>query len=164
MLRPSFFMQNLTTTHLTDLRDRGQIIVPAGRGRTSFIDVRDVGAAAAVVLTENGHLGCVYSLTGAAALSYYDCAAILSRASGRTITYTDPSGRAFAAHMRKLGLANEFVRVMRGIYLICKLGLAARVTDELPRLIGRPPISFERFARQNAALIMGSDRHEDSPA
>jgi uncharacterized protein YbjT (DUF2867 family) len=57
MLRPSFFMQNLSTTYRADIRDRGLIEVPAGDGRTSFIDVRDVAEVAARVLGRAEHLG-----------------------------------------------------------------------------------------------------------
>lgn len=44
-IRPSFFMQNLTTTHLPEIRDEARIFVPAGDGSTNFIDVRDIGEA-----------------------------------------------------------------------------------------------------------------------
>ncbi len=154
MLRPSFFMQNLSTTHLADIREHDQIIVPAGSGRTSFIDVRDIGAAAAKVLTGSGHEGKAYALTGAEALDYDECAAILSDVTGRRITYARPSGRAFAAHMRERGHPTEFVSVMRAIYMVAKLRMAATVTTDLYDLIGHDPISFRRFAEDNRALFL----------
>ena len=152
MVRPAFFMQNLTTTHLADLR-AGRIVVPAGNGRTSFIDVRDIGAVAALTLAEDGHVGKAYSITGGEALTYDECAALLSEASGRRIVYTRPSGREFARHMAAQGFPPDYVLVMRGIYLVCRLHLAGRITDELPRLLGRPAISFARFARDSAPLL-----------
>jgi uncharacterized protein YbjT (DUF2867 family) len=155
MLRPSFFMQNLTTTHLADLQ-RGVIVVPAGNGRTSFIHVRDIGAAAAVVLTEDGHLSEAYAITGSEALTYAQCADLLSDASGRPITYTRPGDRAFARHMKTQGFPPDFIKVMRGIYLICRLRMGGRVTDELPRLIGRPATGFADYAHQVAPLLNGA--------
>lgn len=152
MVRPAFFMQNLTTTHLADLR-AGCIVVPAGNGRTSFIDVRDIGAVAALTLAEDGHVGKAYSITGGEALTYDECAALLSEASGRRIVYTRPSGREFARHMAAQGFPPDYVRVMRGIYLVCRLHMAGRITDELPRLLGRPAITFARFARDSASLL-----------
>jgi uncharacterized protein YbjT (DUF2867 family) len=152
MVRPAFFMQNLTTTHLADLR-AGRIVVPAGNGRTSFIDVRDIGAAAALTLAGYGHVGKAYSITGAEALTYGECAALLSEASGRRIVYTRPSGREFARHMAAQGFPPDYIRVMRGIYLVCRLHMAGRITDELPRLLGRPAITFARFARDSASLL-----------
>ena len=152
MIRPAFFMQNLTTTHIADLR-AGRIVVPAGNGRTSFIDVRDIGAVAALTLAAPGHVGMAYSITGSEALTYAECAALLGEATGRRIVYTRPSGREFARHMATQGFPNDYIRVMRGIYLVCRLHLAGRVTDELPRLLGRPPIAFAQFARDSAHLL-----------
>ncbi len=153
MLRPSFFMQNLSTTHLEDIVSRGEIVVPAGNGRTSFIDVRDIAAAAVAVLTQPGHIGRGYSLTGSEALTYSDCARLISEASGRTVVYTKPSGREFAAHMAKQGHSADFIKVMRAIYLVAKLRMAGTITGELRELIGREPITFAQFARDNAALF-----------
>ena len=92
-LRPSFFMQNLSTTHRSEIRDRNEIFVPAGHGKTSFVDVRDVGAVAALVLSSpvTEHLNRGYELTGSEALSYGEVANILSSVLGRKITYRNPS-------------------------------------------------------------------------
>jgi len=163
MLRPSFFMQNLSTTHLEDIVTRGEIVVPAGNGRTSFIDVRDIAAAAVVVLTEDGHTGRGYSLTGSEALTYSDCARLISEASGRTVVYTKPSGREFGKHMATQGCDADYIKVMRAIYLVAKLRMAGTITGELRELIGREPITFAQFARDNAALFAGmADESLDS--
>lgn len=90
-------MKNLSTTHLADIRERDEVFVPAGGGRTNFIDVADIAEAAAVVLTEPGHLGRAYELTGSQALTYDEVAMTLSRACGRTIEYARPSRKEFAA-------------------------------------------------------------------
>lgn len=153
MLRPSFFMQNLTTTHLADIRDRGEIILPAGGGRTSFIDARDIAAAAVVVLTEDEHLGRAYALTGSEALTYAECAAMIAEECGRPVRYASVSGRAFARHMASLGHPAKFITVMRGIYLVARLRMAATVTDELRALIGREPTTFRQFAADHAGLF-----------
>ncbi|MEZ0077400.1 hypothetical protein [Planotetraspora sp. GP83] len=73
--RSGFFMQNLSTTHAAEIRDEGLIMVPAGRGRTSFLDVRDVADVAALALSQDGHAGRAYTPTGSVALTYIssDC-------------------------------------------------------------------------------------------
>lgn len=153
MLRPGFYMQNLSTTHLADIRDRGEIVVPAGRGATSLIDARDIAQAALTVLTRPGHVGRSYSLTGPEALTYAQCARAISDATGRSVRYANPSSRAFAAHMRANGHPEEYVTVMRGIYLLAKLGMAGRITDDLALLTGREPTTFERFALDHADVF-----------
>lgn len=151
-LRPSFFMQNLSTTHLTDIRERGEIYVPAGGGRTNFIDVADIGEAAAVCLATPGHERMAYEITGTQALTYGEVAAILTAACGRPITYPRPSSREFKAHMRSTGHADDFIRVMSSIYAIARFGMAAGTTDTFEALVGSPPRTLRQWAEENAAL------------
>lgn len=146
-LRPSFFMQNLATTHRADLRDRDEIYVPAGRGRTSFIDARDVAAIGVRALTEGNHRNAAYALTGDEALCYAEVAARFSEVLGRDIRYANPSILGFIRRMRGQGHPWPFVLVMTGIYLTARFGLAATVTDDLERILGRPPTSMRAFIR-----------------
>ena len=75
-LRPNFFMQNFSTTYRDDIRNHGQISVPAARARTAFVDTDDVGRVAAHVLTHPGHLRKAYTLSGEQSLSYFGVAEI----------------------------------------------------------------------------------------
>jgi uncharacterized protein YbjT (DUF2867 family) len=152
LLRPSFFMQNLDTTHRLDIKDHNEIYVPAGKGRTSFIDVRDIAAVAARTLTEDGHVHQAYPLTGSVALTYGEVAEIFTRILGRTITYTNPSLPAFTARMRSYGHAYDFIVVMIGIYTTARLGLAAFVSDDCDRLLGRAPITVEQYVEDYHAV------------
>ncbi|MEF2278160.1 SDR family oxidoreductase [Deinococcus sp. YIM 134068] len=155
-LRPSFFMQNLTTTHLPELR-KGEIYVPAGKGRTSFVDVRDVGEAGAVVLTGDGHANRAYELTGSEALTYEEVARRLTAVTGHPIRYTDPNPITFFRHMRARGVATGQIVVMEGIYATARFGLAGRVTPELAGLLGRSPRTVDEFARDSVPTILGEN-------
>ena len=146
-LRCSFFMQNLNTTHRTEIRERDEIFVPVGSARTSFIDVRDIAAVAAVALTEPGHEGQAYDLTGSEALDYWQVAEIMSQILGRKITYRNPNPLRFlASHLRR-GTPLTFALVMTGLYLSTRNGMAERVTGEVERLTGRKPIAFAQYVR-----------------
>lgn len=144
-LRPSFFMQNLSTTHRDDIKERGDVFVPAGNGRTSFIDVRDIAAVGAKALLE-GHRNVAYPLTGDEALTYDDVARELSLALERKITYSNPSAFRFYRAWRARGKPTPFILVMIAIYTTVKLGFAAKITDDTRRLLGRPAITFRQFA------------------
>lgn len=146
-LRPSFFMQNLSTIHREDIRDNNDIFIPAGKGKTSFIDVRDIAATAVKVMTELGHENKAYSLTGDQALDYYQVAEIFTTVLGRQIVYTNPSIFKFAYQMYKRGLGVDFIAVMMGIYTTVRLGLAAKVTADVAQLLQKAPISMEEFVR-----------------
>ncbi|HMQ30614.1 MAG TPA: SDR family oxidoreductase [Chloroflexaceae bacterium] len=152
MLRCGFFMQNLSGAHRAEIRELGEIIVPAGRGRTSFIDVRDIAAVAARTLTEDGHAGRAYPLTGAVALDYFEVASVLSQVLGRAIVYRRPSLLRFARFQLARGAAPAFVAVMAGIYTTTRLGMAATVTPDAARLLGRPQRTLRAFAEDHAAV------------
>jgi len=145
-LRCSFFMQNLNTTHRLEIKNRDEVFVPVGKARTSFIDVRDIGAVAAVTLTQPGHARQAYDLTGSEALDYWQAADILSDVLGRKITYRNPSLiNFFVTHLRR-GTPFMFALVMTGLYLSTRNGMAEPVTGEVERLLGRLPIPFRQYA------------------
>lgn len=139
-------MQNLDTFYGDDIRLRDEIFVPAGRARTSFIDVRDIGAVAGKVLIEGGHEGKAYELTGSEALDYYQVAGTFTRTQGRQITYKRPTPKEYAARQKALGVADEFIDVMRMLYWTVRLGMGQKVTPELGELLGRAPITMVQYA------------------
>lgn len=145
-LRASFFAQNLVEVHADGIRERDELFVPAGSGETSFVDARDVGAVGAACLAEPGHGDRAYDLTGPEALDYDEVARRLSAVLDREITYASPSAREFVRRERARGRPLAFVLVMLGVYTTARLGLAGRVSDDVERVLGRPPRSFETFA------------------
>lgn len=156
-LRPSFFMQNLSTTHRDEIRLRNEIFVPAGNGRTSFVDVRDIGAVAALALTSSTgeylHKG--FELTGSEALTYGEVADRLTAVLGRKITYRNPSILRFVwQKWRQENTPLGFTLIMVALYTVSKLGRAARLTKETERLLSRPPITFGQFASDYRAVWM----------
>lgn len=162
-LRPSFFMQNLSTTHRQDIAEHDEVFVPAGRDRTSFVDTRDIADVAVRVLTEAGHENRAYELTGSEALSYGEIAATLSDELGREIRYANPSPLRFWRRMRRRGTAAGYVLVMIALYTVCRLGLASRVTPEMEELLGRAPRTFREFAREHASAWQPSRTRAQRP-
>lgn len=151
-LRASFFMQNLSTSHAREIREAGVIDVPAGTGKTSFVDVRDLAEVAALALAEPGHQNRAYDLTGSEALDYHAVAGILSEELGRPIVYREPGLPGFVWRRVQAGTPLPFALVMGAIYTTARLGKAAKVTPDLEQLLGRPPGSLRAFvARERAA-------------
>jgi hypothetical protein len=139
-------MQNLDTFYRDDIRLRDELFVPAGRAKTSFVDVRDIGAVASLVLSEEGHLNRAYTLTGSQALDYYEVAEIFSQVQGRPIRYARPTPSQYAARHRAKGVPEEFITVMRSLYWTVRLGIGAKVTPELGQLLGRASINMRQYA------------------
>jgi len=146
-LRSAFFMQNLSTTHRDDIRLHDDLMIPAGSGKTAFVDVRDLAAVAALTLTEAGHARRAYELTSDEALSYDEVARILTEVLGRTIRYPHPNVVQFWERMHGRHLSVGFVLVMTALYAVAALGKAGHLTGDTRRLLGRAPITFRQFAQ-----------------
>ena len=144
-LRAGFFMQNLNTVHLEDIKTRGELFIPAGNGKTSFIDIRDIAAVAIRTLLENEHINKVYTLTGSEALRYYQVADIFTEVLNKPIKYTNPSLITFIFTMRSKGLPINFVLIMAVIYTTTRLGLASQITPETEQLLNRPPLTMRQY-------------------
>lgn len=151
-LRPSFFAQNLETAYRSDIRDHHRIRVPAGRGRTSFVDTRDVAAVAALVLGDpQRHAGQAHTLTGPVALDYHHVASMLSAELGRPVVYEPMSMLGYRRALLREGLPGDYVTVQLLINLIARVDLAAGVTDTLARLLGRPPTPLSAYLHDRRA-------------
>jgi uncharacterized protein YbjT (DUF2867 family) len=142
-LRAGFFMQNLNTVYRDDIA-RGELFIPAGNGKTSFIDVRDIASVAVRALLE-GHVNKAYALTGHEALNYYQVAEIFTQVLNKPIRYTNPSVIKFITQMRARGLPIGFVLVMAAIYTTTRLGLASSITSDVQVLLKRPPLTMRQF-------------------
>jgi len=150
-LRSSFFMQNLNTTHRAEIKERDEIFVPVGSGKTSFIDVRDLGAVAALALTEEGHTDQAYELTGPQALDYYEVTELFSQVLGRTIVYRDPSLPSFVWNSIRSGRSLPFTLVTAWLNNQTRDGMSAQVTGEVQRLLGREPIALKQYIQDYRA-------------
>ena len=107
--------------------------------------MRDVAAVGALALTEHGHEDRAYDLTGARALTYAEVARQFTAVLGRPVRYADPSPLAYVRALRARGEPWPFIGVTLGIYTVARLGLAARVADDAPRLLGRAPITLRQY-------------------
>jgi uncharacterized protein YbjT (DUF2867 family) len=151
-LRAGFFMQNLSTTHRQEIKKEAEIFLPAGKAKTAFIDVRDIAALAAKALTEEGHVGKAYNLTGNQALDYFEVAEIMTKILGKEITYRNPNPLNFVwTTWQKIGnLPYAFIVTI--LYLTTRFGLAAKVYPDTEQLLGRPPISLQQFVQDNKTV------------
>jgi uncharacterized protein YbjT (DUF2867 family) len=152
-VRPSFFMQNLSTTHRRDVV-AGELVVPAGNGRTAFVDTLDVADVAVEALKDPpAHSGKAWTPTGPEALTYAEVTALLSIALGRPVVYPRPGAIRYALHARReLGMPWGMVGVTTAIYTVARLGLAAGLTDDVRTVTGHPPRSFLDFARRERGV------------
>lgn len=146
-LRASFFMQNLSTTHCAEIRQENMLMMPAGKGKTSFVDGRDIAAVGVKALIESGHENKAYDLTGSEALDYFTVADLLSKTLQRKITYRNPSIIAFIRRMKAQGNIWAYTLVTSALYTTARLGMAAKITNETEQLLGRSPIRMCQYIK-----------------
>jgi len=150
ILRPNFFMENFSTGFLAPMVKQGGIHLAAGDGKTSFISTADIAETAARAL-EDHLLNKEYNLTGPEALDHTTVASILSKVTGRSITYHPLSEEAMFKGLRDNGLPEGAVQYVGVLYGAVRAGYVAAVTTDVEVVTGRRPMNFEAFARQNAS-------------
>jgi dTDP-4-dehydrorhamnose reductase len=124
-----------------------------GDGKVSVIDVKDIAAVAVACLTEPGHEGKKYILTGPEALSNYDVAEKLTTYLGRTITYLDVSPTQAEENMKRAGMSPWMVRVLLELFQICKDGYANQISPAVEQILKRKATSFEKFLVNNLGFL-----------
>lgn len=155
-IRPSFFMQNLSTTHVADIRDRNDLYIPCGKAKISYIDTRDIGEIIGRTLIEDGHLNKGYTITGPEAIDNYYVADVMSKILGRKVTYSDPGLLSFRKEMLKRGIEKGFATVMTVLYLTTKLGMANQVTSISREILGREPRTIADFVEDHKDVWIAS--------
>jgi uncharacterized protein YbjT (DUF2867 family) len=151
-IRPSFFMQNLSTTHLEDIKLRDDLFIPSGRAKISFIDTRDIGEIIGRTLAEEGHENKAYAITGSEAITYFRVSDSMTKILGRKITYSNPGLFKFRKDMINRGIKKEFATVMMVLYLTTKLGMANHVTDTAEVLLKRKPRTIDDFIKDHVEV------------
>ncbi|ANE47664.1 hypothetical protein SY83_16780 [Paenibacillus swuensis] len=147
-VRAGYFMQNMNLFLLDELQKNQRIYVAAGKGKTSFIDVRDIAEVAAVSLLEGDqHKYKKYALTGAEAFDFYEVARRMSEVLGFTITYSNPTIKEFKTYMLGKGLDPGYVNVVTGIHMATKIGLAGGITGTFTTLTGNTPRKLEQYVK-----------------
>lgn len=146
LLRPHSFMQNLIFDSET-IRDQGSIYAQMGEGRISMVDARDIAAVAVKALTESGHAGKTYELTGPEALSYNEIAAIFSSELGKPIRYVPVTSVDSRSSMLDAGMPEWLVEDLVTINTLYAQGNGAAVSRDVAQVTGRNALSVTDFIR-----------------
>lgn len=134
---------------------RGAMFLPMEDARIASIDVGDIAEAAATVLTEPGHEGKIYPLTGPEALSMAEVAEKLSKATGRTIRYINVSPEEATRTRLAAGVPQYAADALDELFAERRKGKEAQVSPIIETIIGRRATSFDEFAARNAAIFRG---------
>jgi len=148
ILLPGGFMQNFVETSAP--RPDGNMYLPVGNAKAAFIDTRDIAAIAVKALTEPGHEGKEYTLTGPADISYLDAAAIMSEVSGRQIRLVDVPPDTARQGMIAAHMPEWMIEVILELNAWAKASQGGEITTTVKDVLGRPAHTFREFARDYA--------------
>jgi uncharacterized protein YbjT (DUF2867 family) len=153
ILRPVWFAQNFSEEpFLSAGVDDGQVLISAGAGRHPFIDADDIAAVAVAALTEDGHAGQTYELTGPRAITVAEAVEAISAASGRTIRFVPSSPDEYADYLVSRGLYDkETALLVAGLTEYIRDGHDAHLSDGVQRALGREPRDFSEYVKTTAA-------------
>ncbi len=152
-LRPNGFMQNLVTYNAGTINTQNAFYGCQGDGKVSHIDIRDIAAVTVKVLTEDGHQGQAYTLTGPEAITNARIAQVLSDDVGREIRYVDLPPEQFKQALLGAGVPEWSANALVDLQHLYREGGASKVTGDVEKLLGRRPVSFEQFSRDHVSAF-----------
>lgn len=136
-LRNGWYTENYTA-NLAPVLEHGAVVANAGDGRVASATRADYAAAAAAVLTGEGHIGAVYELSGDVAWSFAEYAAAVAAATGKEIAYKNVPAAVHQEILVGAGLPEGFAAILVDVDEAIGRGLLAATSGDLARLIGRP--------------------------
>ncbi len=148
-LRPTAFMQNFLM-HSTTIKRDGTIISSCGTGKVPFIHAADIAACAAAVMSKEQLQGKAYVLTGGSLLSHKQVAELMTLNLNKTISYLDVPDMRVREHMKVANVPRILIDAILELNSQIRSGMMASSTTVVEKLIGRRPISFDQFIRDNA--------------
>jgi uncharacterized protein YbjT (DUF2867 family) len=150
ILRPNWFNQNFDEGFFQPAVLAGELAMPLGDHRTAFVDADDIAAVAAAALTEDGHAGRSYEVTGPDALSFADALGIIGRARGRSIRYRG-TAEDYRTAQSAFGFPGEQIEQEIAAFAALREQGDAQPSDIVRRVTGREPKDFETYAAEAAA-------------
>lgn len=151
ILRASWFSQNFSEDYLLEPVLAGEIALPAEDVAEPFVDAEDLADVAVAALTEDGHDGEVYELTGTRLLTFADAADEIAKATGREIRYLPVTPDQFTTMLTGQGLPAADASELTGMFIRVLDGRNAHLTDGVQRALGREPRDFADYATATAA-------------
>lgn len=151
IVRASWFSQNFSESFLLDPIVAGEVALPAGDVGEPFVDAEDIADVAVAALTEDGHAGRIYEVTGPRLWTFAEAVAEIARATGRDIQYIQVPIEAYVAALEQAQLPPDIVAIIRTLFTEELDGRNESLADGVTRALGRPPRDFADYVRRTAA-------------
>ena len=157
ILRATWFSQNFSEAFLLDAVRSGTIALPAGGVKEPFVDADDIADVAVAALTQDGHEGQLYELTGPRLLSFEDVVGEIAKASNRPLTFLRITPEQYAETLQQHGVPDDVASLVMYLFTTVLDGRNASLADGVQRALGREPRDFAEYARDTAATGVWED-------
>jgi uncharacterized protein YbjT (DUF2867 family) len=159
IVRCAWFSQNFDENYLLEPILGGEVVLPAGDVPEPFVDAEDIADVAVAALTEEGHAGEIYELTGPRLLTFAEAINEISRAAGREIRFVPVSVEEYESVLAEQDVPPEFLSFLTYLFGEVLDGRNAHLADGVQRALGREPKDFADYAREAAATgVWGGGR------
>ncbi|AUS06014.1 NmrA family NAD(P)-binding protein [Pseudotamlana carrageenivorans] len=156
-LRPSYFMQNLSTTLRPEILKSQSITLPSGHAKFNWIDIKNIAEVASIVLTTfDGHKNSIIELTGSENKSFYEATALLNQVTGLHISFNSINPIRFYFKKKKEGLNKDFALVMTLLHFLPRLEKEPKISNNYKQLTGKKPITLTEFFKREKAQFTQS--------
>lgn len=149
ILKPSFFAQNFKNYEWENIIQRGITYTPAGTGKVAFVDVNDIALVAVKALTEDGHVGKEYDITGPETLSYADAASLLSQVMNKPVVYLNPTPEEYTGALKNAGAPDFIAPYMISVYSLIVNNEVNIISPVVEKLTGRKPTSLKEVLERD---------------
>lgn len=145
-LRAGYFMQNLNDFLYEEIKKNKRIFVPAGKGKTSFVDARDIAEIAVLAMADKAdHKNKSYVITGGEALDFCEVAEIMTDVLGTPVQYINPTVKDFKEYMIANGREAGYINVVVGVHFPTKLGMAKGIKHDFETLTHKKPTTLKKY-------------------
>lgn len=150
VIRPNNFSQNFDEDVFHEPLLEGRLALPVGDVPEPFIDVEDIAEVAAVLLTEDGHSGRTYELSGPRSLTFAEAVAEMAKASGRPMRFEDITEEAYVAETMRRGMPEDAARSLAAVLTFLAGGHNSAPVSGVREVLGREARDFTEYAKRAA--------------
>jgi uncharacterized protein YbjT (DUF2867 family) len=151
VLRASWFAQNFSEAFMRDLILTGTLALPAGDVQEPFIDADDIADVAVAALSEEGHSGELYELTGPRLMTFTQAVEEISQGTGIDVQYIQIPAQDFSDGMEQEGVPKDYINLVNYLFTTVLDGRNSSLTDGVQRALGREPRDFKAFVEKAAS-------------
>ena len=145
-LRPSYFMQNLTTTLLDDIKEKQKIILPSGKAKFNWIDGKNIGEVAAQVIHDfENFKNQAFEVTGHENRDFYEVSDLIRKITGKEVRYQSVNPIRFFRIKKKDGLKQGMIFVMIMLHFLPRFQKAPRISDFYEKITAKKPATLKQF-------------------